>query len=180
MIHGEPLAADYRAPNGWLANACRYLYGEKAGNAIFRYQLLRSPSGCFPLNILYYEFRLRRKLLRIMDNPATDRQAEIVHWLETQEVTRQGLKLIQDALKASPKNGMSIASRKELEHQQECLKIGILLAQVALTFFRRQKAKYPTALRKYAAAARRMPHNFIAPEEGDDAQRYIEPLLQRL
>ena len=172
----EPLPMEYRDPEGWLAKACRFLYGERAGSEIFRYQLLRSPSGCFPLSILYYEMRMRRKLFQIMDNPDTDRKAEVRHWQETIEISRQGLDLVRNALKA-PVSDMTAPLYRELEQQEKCLKTGIILAQTALAFFTGNGDEYAKMVKKFVAEVRQFPHDFIAPEEGD-ASLYDEYAIE--
>ena len=174
-----PLPPAYHEPDGWLAKACRFLYGAKAGEVIFRYQLLRSPSGCFPLCILYHEMRMRRKLFRIMDNPETDYQAEVIHWRETQEVTEDGLRLVREALAASA--ALPAPLRRELEHQAGGLEMGILLSKAALAFFSRKVQDYKKAVAAFARAAATLPGDFIAPEEGDSSlyAEYIEWLKAR-
>ena len=162
----DPLPQEYHDNAGWLAKACRFLYGEKAGGAIFRYQLLRSPSGCFPLSILYFETRMQRKLFQIMDDPDTDREAEVRHWRETVEISHQGLKLIQKALRA-PASKMSAALSRELKQQKKTLKTGIILSEAVLAYFSDDAAGYVRSVKQFSKAVRQFPHDFIAPEEGD-------------
>ena len=181
IIDGKPLPEFCRDPEGWLARACCILYGKQAGEKMFRYQQLRSPSGCYPLSILYYEMRMRRKLFRIMDDPGTDRKAEVIHWTETIEISRQGLKLVQEALKA-PVMDMTAPLRRELEQQEKCLEAGIALAQAALAFFSGDAAGYAARVEKFIARVKPFPHNFIAPEEGDASlyDDYIIGLKNRI
>ena len=88
----------YAEPDSWLARACAALYGKKAGKWMHDYQLLRSKNGLFPLSILYYETSMRRKIFRIIDNPATDYAKEADYWEEKQRITIDGLALINKAI----------------------------------------------------------------------------------
>lgn len=161
----------YADPAGWLAQACQMLYGKKAGEKMFAYQLLRSPGGRYPLSILYYETHMRRKLFRIMDNPATNHAQEKVYWSETREVTRQGRELVVSALKVIGQE-LTPFLVQELEHQKKCLEIGEAFAATTEAFFADDRKEYLVRLEKYESLAKQFPQNFIAPNEGD-AELYL-------
>lgn len=170
-----PLPPEYHDPAGWLAQACRYLFGAGAGEKIFRYQLLRSPSGCYPLSILYYEMRMRRKLFTIMTDPETDCGFEKTYWRETVQVSREGYKLIREALEYP---GIPVSLRRELEYQAKCLETGITLSEAAEKFFTGERSGYLEKVKNFRRLAESFPRNFLSSEEGDSS--YYELYADRL
>ncbi len=165
----------YAEPDSWLARACAALYGKKAGKWMHEYQLLRSQNGLFPLSILYYETSMRRKIFRIIDNPATDYAKEADYWEEKCRITIDGLELITKAIKGLEMTSDEIMQGllDELVHQRQCLKLGIAFANVARLWYAKEFEACTKALRVYEKQALAFPRNFIGPNQGD-AELYLQ------
>ncbi|NLZ63942.1 MAG: hypothetical protein GX902_09045 [Lentisphaerae bacterium] len=118
MARHREIPAVLTMSDGWLARGCRMLYGDAAGDAIFRYQLLQLGKEAFPLSSLYFAVALR-KLGQQLRDPGSDRETQARLWRQRAEVTDAGRKLIQDALAAMTNNEPML--RVELQRQAAIL-----------------------------------------------------------
>ena len=170
----------HASKDGWLAKACRLLYGPKAGELIFKYQLLRTTHGDGPLAVLYQQIvmeSLKEKLNSpptpdanpsSLKRPVTSYADAVERWREQAILTRQAVRLVSKA-----SSNVSGWLGKELAYQAERLRIGATVAAIVEKLYRRRNGENvpATSLHRSLARLKRMmlslPHAYPSTTDGD-------------
>ena len=190
------VAPRHQQPDGWLAKACRLLYGEAAGELVWKYLLLRTDYNIYPLSTIFkqammdrvmehtrgpFPETIQRRGLRCI-YPLPD---AIDYWQQLDRVTGEGLALIRQAAHASRPGFL----RDELVQQTRTLAFGQLFARAMAQFF--LHAQKPSAKARQAIAdtlaqmedaAQAFPRDFLTPDDGEASlyPRYCDKMRQML
>lgn len=172
----------HAAADGWLAQACRRIYGNKAGDAIFRYQLLRTAHGDYPLSVLYMHLTMEKPWKKLAE-PPDPRPGETLRrrvksfadecdrWRELAAATGEGKALIDEAIRHLRADW----KRTELIRQSRQLEIGQTVAMLMAELWARRAGTAPVlkAPRRQLAELRRLiaalPADYPSLADGDAA-----------
>ena len=177
------VAPRHQQPDGWLAKACRLIYGDAAGEFVWKYLLLRTDYNIYPLSTIFKQAMMDRAMENTKGPfPETIQRRglrcryplaqEIDFWQQLDSVTGEGRGLIQQAADACRPGFL----RDELVQQTKTLAFGQLFARAMAGFY--LHAQKPSAKARQAIAgtvaqmenlANAFPHDFLTPGDGESS-----------
>ncbi len=180
-------------PDGFLAKCCKLLYGDKAGELIFRYQMLRTAHGDGPLVLLYQQTVMEKLFRKLNSKPNPNANPEslgrpvlsyedaALRWEEQAEITLQGTRLLSNAM-PSVKGWLGT----ELRRQVAQLRIGAVFAELIGKLYRRldgvavPKTTLLDMVKRLRLMMHRLPHDYPILEDGDGAlyEKHLENLTE--
>ena len=195
VLQRHLLEPRHAAADGWLAQACRRIYGDRAGAMIFRYQLLRTAHGDYPLSVLYMHLTMEKPWKKLTE-PPDPRPGETLHrrvksfgdeckrWRELAAVTGEGKALIDEAIRHLRADW----KKTELTRQSRQLEIGQTVAMLMAELWARRAGIAPVlqAPRRRLAELRKLiatlPADYPSLADGDAALygMYCDKLMELL